>query len=87
MEKNKRKKYDIKRDKILTFENSKGKEISFYQKNLIFEGEYLGDIKCGKGIEYNDKGDIVFEGEYLNKIKNGKGKLYDREENVYEGEY
>ena len=82
------KKYDIKRNKILTFENSKGKEISIPNKNLIFEGEYLEDIRCGKGKEYNLNGCLIFEGEYLNGLKNGNGKEYNDEGKlIFEGEY
>ena len=43
---------------------------SIYMK-LIFEGEYLNELRNGKGKEYNNEGIIVFEGEYLNGLKNG----------------
>ena len=59
---------------------------------MKFEGEYLYDIKNGKGIEYNDEGKLIFKGEYLNDNE-WKGKKYeyeyDSENNcdVLEGEY
>ena len=52
------------------------------------EGEYLNNIKHGKGKEYNDRGIVIFEGEYLNNIKHGKGKEYFYNNRIkFEGEY
>ena len=59
--------------------------IEFEFGTLIYEGEYLYNMKNGKGKEYNYNGKLEFEGEYINgKINkeyyyNGKVK--------YEGEY
>ena len=33
---------------------------------LIFEGQFVNDIKNGIGKECDDSGNIIFEGEYIN---------------------
>ena len=56
--------------------NGEGKEYDEVSGELIFEGEYLNDMKY-KGKEYK-KGELRFEGEYLNGCRyNGKGKETD----------
>ena len=57
--------------------NGKGKEYN-YDKNFIYDGEYLNGEKNGKGKEYNlDNNLLIFEGEYLNgKRKNGIERKY-----------
>ena len=53
----------------------KGKEYN-YNRELIFEGEYLNGKKWnGQGKEY-DYGKLKFEGEYLN------GKKMEKEKNI-----
>ena len=68
--------------------SGKGKE--YYKEILIFEGEYLNDIKW-KGKEYNENEKLIFEGEYkaVNlKEERKKGKAYYSEgQLVFEGEY
>ena len=54
--------------------------------NLIFEGDFINCKRCGKGIEYDNKGRILFEGEYLNDFRL-KGKKYIDGRLEYEGEY
>ena len=46
-------------------------------------------MKNGKGIEYDDDGNLIFEGEYLNDERNGKGKeyYYDNGGLIFEGQY
>ena len=64
--------------------NGKDKEYNVKGK-LIFEGEFLNDIRHGHGKEYyNEK--LKFEGEYLYDYKT-KGKFYINEKLRYEGEY
>ena len=67
--------------------NGKGKEYN-YNRQLIFEGEYLNGKKNGKGKEYDYYGKLKFEGEYLKGERNGKGKEYDYDGKLlFEGEY
>ena len=77
--------------------NGKGKSF-IYNKNgrkKIFEGTFIGEIKNGKYIEYNEENHIVFEGEYKDDKREGKGIEYDGKENynyrnghkIFEGEY
>ena len=63
-----------------------GKEKEYNGKGkLIFEGEFLNDVRHGTGKEYyNEK--LKFEGEYLYGWKI-KGKFYINETLRYEGEY
>ena len=44
---------------------------------MIFQGEYLNNLKSGKRKEYNHDGVLIFEGEYLNglKMKNVKNMM------------
>ena len=63
--------YQIMSGKFVIFEgNGKGKEFKRFEKNLIYDGEYLDGRRHGKGKEYSN-GRIIFEGEYLNG-KDGK---------------
>ena len=71
-------------DKTHFLKNGHNKEYS--DDNLIFEGEFINYRRCGKGIEYDDKGRILFEGEYLNNFR-FKGKKYIAGRLEYEGEY
>ena len=58
-----------------------GKGKKYYNKKLMFDGEYLYDMKL-KGKEYiNEK--LVYEGEYLFN-KKYHGKLYDKNGNINE---
>ena len=57
---------------------------------MKFEGEYLNELKNGKGIEYyQNNNKPKFKGEYLNGEKNGKGIEYYENNNKpkFEGEY
>ena len=45
--------------------NGKGKEYD-KDKNIIFEGKYVGGERNGKGKEYDKDKNIIFEGEYIN---------------------
>ena len=67
--------------------NGIGKEYSF-NREIIFEGEYLNGEKNGKGKENNEFGNLLFEGEYLNDKRNGRGKEYYNDGKLkFEGEY
>ena len=60
----------------------------YYEKIMIFEGEYLNGKKNGKVKEYHRSGQLIYEGEYLNGKKNGKVKEYDENgQLMFEGEY
>ena len=47
---------------------------------MIFEGEYLNNLRNGKGKEYDYNGKLIFEGEYSNNLRkmgeNLKGERY-----------
>ena len=59
----------------------KGKEFNA-DDELLFEGEYLDEIKI-KGKEYNKDGIVIFEGEFSDgKRWNEKGKEYNNEGNL-----
>ena len=71
-----------------TKERKKGKEYNGYEDMLLYEGEYLNELRNGKGKEYYYDERVKFEGEFLNGKRNGLGKEYDREGNMmFEGEY
>jgi len=63
-----------------------GKIIGFLEGKKFAEYEYLNGKRNGKGIEYDDDGNIFFEGEYLYNYKI-KGKEYNKKKLIYEGEY
>ena len=52
----------------------------------MFQGEFLNNIRNGKGKEYNKEGKLIFDGEYLYGFRL-KGKSYANEKLEYEGEY
>jgi len=71
---NSKEKIELKNNKIYEIKNGKGFVKEYYDKNLIFEGDYKNGERNGKGKEYNRYGNIIYEGEYLNgKRWNGKG--------------
>ena len=86
--------YKFNTGRYIIYENNiKGKEFNGYNKNLVFEGEYLNGERNGKGKEYDYfrklkfegeyyDGKLKFEGEYLNEEKL-VGKLYDKNGNLY----
>ena len=61
--------------KYVIYENGIGKEYSFTDNKLKYEGEFLHGMRNGKGKEYKEDR-VIFEGEYLNGKRNGNGKEY-----------
>ena len=58
-----------------------------YLDELIFEGEYLNNLRHGNGKEY-ENGQLSFEGEYSDGERNGFGKKYNSNgQLIYEGGY
>ena len=76
-------------DSKLLFElnrNWQGKE--YYYGQLIFEGEYLNEMRNWKGKEYYENGKLKIVGEYKNDLFNGKVKEYnDKGKLIFDGEY
>ena len=67
-------------------EMEKEKEYNWYERYLMFEGEYLNGKRNGKGKEYC-LNKLIFEGEYL-KGRKWKGKGFNEDGNViYEINY
>ena len=54
--------------------------------NKIYEGEYLNEMRNGKGKEYRNE-ELSFDGEYLNGKRHGKGKQYMNNVLRFEGEF
>ena len=84
--------YDLKDNTIISeIKNGSGfiKEYNYYNKNLIFEGEFVNGVRNGMGKEYDYNHELVFEGEYLNGDKwKGKGKEYSSNRDLlFEGNY
>ena len=80
--------YKEKSGRYIIYESkTKGKEYDCYNDALIYEGEYLNEIKNGKGKEYYPNGQLKFEGEYLNGKRNGEGREYDYGGLIFEGNY
>jgi antitoxin component YwqK of YwqJK toxin-antitoxin module len=52
----------------------KGKE--YINEKLGYEGEYLNELKNGKGKEYDYMGNLIYEGDFLKGKRNGNGKEY-----------
>ena len=74
--------------RYITYESkNKGKEYDFYNDSLLYEGEYLNELKNGKGKEYYPNGQLKFEGEYLKGKRNGEGREYDYGGLIFEGNY
>ena len=80
--------YKEKAGRYIIYESKKkGKEFDSYTDILIYEGEYLNELKNGKGKEYYSNGQLKFEGEYLKGKRNGEGKEYDHGGLIFEGTY
>ena len=55
---------------------------------MIFEGEYLNDIRYAKGKEFYDKWTVRIWRVYLEGEKNGNGKEYHKNGKLkFEGSY
>jgi antitoxin component YwqK of YwqJK toxin-antitoxin module len=69
-------KYIEKSGRYIIYEQGKkkGKEYNSYSDALLYEGEYLNELKNGKGKEYYPDGKLKFDGEYLNGKRNGEGR-------------
>ena len=81
-------KYMEKASRYIIYESkNKGKEYDFYNDSLLYEGEYLNELKNGKGKEYYPNGQLKFEGEYLKGKRNGEGREYDYGGLIFEGNY
>ena len=77
-------------DSKLLFElnrNGIGKE--YYENDkLIFEGEFLNEMRNEKGKEYYENGKLKIEGEYKDDLLNGNVKEYnDKGKLIFDGEY
>ena len=80
--------YKEKSGRYIIYESKKkGKEYDSYTDILIYEGEYLNELKNGKGKEYYSNGQLKFEGEYLKGKRNGEGREYDHGGLIFEGTY
>jgi len=82
-------KYMEKSGRYIIYEQGKrrGKEYDSYSDALLYEGEYLNELKNGKGKEYYPDGKLKFIGEYLNGKRNGEGREYDNGGLIFEGNY
>ena len=57
-----------------------------YESGDQYSGEFINDLKDGKGTYYWNDGD-KYEGEYKNGKKDGKGIYYYNDGDRYEGDY
>ena len=58
------------------------------ESNRIFEGEFEGDVREGKGTLYYHSGKIKYLGEWKNDLPDGLGVLfYENGNKFYEGEW
>ena len=65
--------------------HGKGKMI--YSDELIYEGDWVNDIKQGVGrLETADKSIVIYEGQFLNNVFHGDG-IYNDGEATYEGKF
>ena len=80
--------YKEKSGRYIIYETKKkGKEYDCYNDILLYEGEYLNELKNGKGKEYYPNGQLKFEGEYLKGKRYGEGREYDYGGLIFEGNY
>ena len=80
----------LSRSYIIFEKNGRGKEYSFSNNMLRFEGGYLNKKRNGKGKEYDNfsNEELEFEGEYENGERHGQGKEYFNNGVIkFEGEY
>ena len=64
--------------KYIEEKNDKIEVYSYFNKKILFEGQYSNRKKNGEGKEYNENGKLIFHGEYLDGKKwTGLEKVYD----------
>lgn len=49
-----------------------------------YEGDYLNDKRCGKGVFHWASGNI-YKGEYFDDLRNGYGEMYWTDGSYYKG--
>ena len=63
-----------------------GKGIKFQiEKNKLYKGDFINNIKEGYGIEESEG--TKYEGEFSKDKKNGKGKILFKNGDIYEGNF
>lgn len=58
--------------------------------SLLYEGSFVDGEFEGKGIYYDEQGNIDYEGEFLDNMRHGQGILYEEgayTRKVYQGEF
>ena len=59
-----------------------------YENGKYYRGKIINGKANGKGILYNEDGNIEYEGDFVDDKKEGKGILYNEEGNIeYEGDF
>ena len=62
----------------IILKNGIGKEYNDNDKhNLLYKGEFINNIRSGKGKSYSCNGFLRYEGEFKNNMWHGKGKEYN----------
>jgi hypothetical protein len=65
-----------------------GFQVVIYESGWKYEGELRDNKRYGKGVLYDECGDIKYEGEWKNNKKHGKGILYYYDKRKrYEGDW
>ena len=65
-----------------------GKEYNIDQNTLMYEGNFIEDIKNGFGKVYDFNNNLIYEGGICNSKTHGKGKEYNTKgEIIFEGEF
>ncbi|GLC88965.1 AAA family ATPase [Lysinibacillus piscis] len=68
------------------------KELYYPDGKLMYRGgmkknDFGHDIYDGKGMLFDQEGELLFEGEFANHVKQGNGIMYLKGKKVYQGEF
>lgn len=81
----------IKEGNKMTY-NYAEKELFYPDRTIMYRGgvkknDFGHDIYDGKGMLFDQDGELLFEGEFVNHMKQGNGIMYLKGQLIYQGEF
>ncbi|KOY81522.1 AAA family ATPase [Lysinibacillus macroides] len=72
--------------------NHEEKELFYPDGKVMYRGgvkknDFGHDIYDGKGMLFDQEGEVLFEGEFVNHMKQGNGLMYLKGQMIYQGEF
>ena len=73
-------------------ENREDKELFYPSGVIMYRGEvkkndFGHDVYHGKGMLFDQEGELLYEGEFADHTKHGSGIMYLKGQRIYQGEF